>query len=61
LLKEFAHRVGDPNIGETTRRPRLTVCRQDALRLVGLLLDAGELAVRDLRATSGVSKAAPML
>jgi hypothetical protein len=49
LLKEFAHRVGDPNTGKTTRRPHLTVFRQDALRLVGLLLDAGELAVRDLR------------
>ena len=31
LLKEFAHRVGDPNTGGISRRPIVTVYRQAAL------------------------------
>jgi hypothetical protein len=61
LLKEFSRRVGDPNVGGTTRRPRMTAYRQDALRLVGLLGREGEMQVADLRTGAGVAKAATML
>jgi hypothetical protein len=61
LLKEFAHRVGDPNTGGSTRRPRMTAYRQDALRLVALLLAQGASPVAALRTTSGVTRAAGIL
>ena len=32
LLVEFSRRVGDPNLGGSTRRPLMTAYRQDALR-----------------------------
>ena len=61
LLREFSRRVGDPNTGGTTRRPRMTAYRQDALRLVGLLAREGEMPVAGLRTESCVKKAATML
>lgn len=61
LLKEFSRRVGDPNTGGTTRRPRMTAYRQDALRLVGLIARDGTAKVADLRNEGGVAKAATML
>lgn len=61
LLKEFAHRVGDPNIGGSTRRPRMTAYRQDALRLAGLLAEAGAMRVAVLRERTGVARAAAIL
>ncbi|MCA0401749.1 MAG: DUF2161 family putative PD-(D/E)XK-type phosphodiesterase [Proteobacteria bacterium] len=61
LLKEFAHRIGDPNQGGSTRRPRVTAYRQDALRLVSILKALGTTKVADLRAASGVARAAALL
>ena len=61
LLKEFAHRVGDPNLGGINRRPLMTAYRQDALRLVDELERAGELAIGDLRQATGVDRAAAIL
>lgn len=61
LLKEFAHRVGDPNVGGSTRRPRMTVYRQDALRLVAHLTAHGASKVADLRGETGVARAAGIL
>lgn len=61
LLKEFAHRVGDPNIGGSTRRPRMTAYRQDALRLVAHLSIHGATKVAVLRAETGTVRAAAIL
>jgi hypothetical protein len=41
LLREFARRVGDPNIGGATRRGLVTAYRQDALRCAAVLNAAG--------------------
>lgn len=61
LLKEFAHRVGDPNVGGSTRRPRMTAYRQDALRLVAHLSAQGASKVAALRLETGVTRAAGIL
>ena len=61
LLKEFAHRVGDPNIGGSTRRPRMTAYRQDALRVAAMLRDHGPMRVADLRQRTSVLRAAGIL
>ncbi|MCZ8182269.1 MAG: DUF2161 family putative PD-(D/E)XK-type phosphodiesterase [Beijerinckiaceae bacterium] len=61
LLKEFAHRVGDPNIGGSTRRPRMTAYRQDALRIAGLIAAEGACKVAALRERTGVTRAAAIL
>jgi hypothetical protein len=61
LLREFAHRVGDPNVGGTTRRPRMTAYRQDALRLVAMIATAGPSKVAALRGETGVARAAGIL
>jgi hypothetical protein len=61
LLKEFAHRVGDPDAGGTTRRPRMTAYRQDALRLAGRIGAEGPLPVARLRSETGVARAAGIL
>ncbi len=37
LLREFRHRVGDPNAGGSTRRKLMTAYRQDALRCAAFL------------------------
>ena len=60
LLAEFEHRVGDPNLGGSTRRPLITAYRQDALRCATALA-GGSLTVADLRAASGVERAAGIL
>ena len=61
LLKEFSHRVGDPNTGGTTRRPRMTAYRQDALRIVGFIGVNGPSKVATLRNETGVTRAAGIL
>jgi hypothetical protein len=61
LLKEFALRVGDPNVGGSTRRPRMTAYRQDALRLVAHLSAQGASKVAVLRLETGVTRAAGIL
>ncbi len=61
LLKEFAHRVGDPNTGGSTRRPLMTAYRQDALRIAVLLGRSGPLKVSIIRAETGVARASGIL
>jgi len=61
LLKEFAERIGDPNLGGQTRRPIVTAYRQDALACVLALAAGAPLAVSDIRAHTGVERAASIL
>ncbi len=58
LLLEFEQRVGDANVGGTTRVPRVTAYRQDALRCATSLVASSPLSVATMRAASGVAKAA---
>jgi hypothetical protein len=60
LLREFDRRVGDPNIGGTTRQPRMTAYRQDALRCLSHLAAAPASPATIARAT-GVTKAGNLL
>jgi hypothetical protein len=61
LVGEFERRVGDPNIGGSTRTPLVTAYRQDALRVAGALASNGPMRVAELRATTGVVRAAGIL
>lgn len=62
LLGEFQRRSGDHNVGGTTRRPRMTAYREEALRCARLLAEAGApLRPAQLRDAAGVPKAAAML
>ena len=62
LLKEFAHRVGDPNEGGVARRrPLMTAYRQDALRCARHLGREGPTKLAALRAATGVARAAGIL
>lgn len=59
LLKEFAHRVGDPNTGGQTRRPIVTAYRQNALRCAVVLRRHGATKVSEITRTG--SKQAPKI
>lgn len=61
LLKEFATRVGDPNIGGANGRPVVTAYRQDALRCADALARKGPLVLSELRAQTGVARAASIM
>ena len=61
LLKEFAKRVGDPEVGGAASAPRLTAYRQDALRCARELAAAGVLKVSALSDRTGVSRAGPIV
>ncbi len=61
LLREFFERVGDPEVGGSSSRQRLTAYRQDALRCAHQLADEGVLKVSVLRDRTGVSRAGPIL
>lgn len=61
LLKEFAERVGDPEIGGSPARARLTAYRQDALRCARLLAETGPLRVGEIRAQAAVERAGSIL
>lgn len=61
LLKEFAARVGDPEVGGSPAQPRLTSYRQDALRCGRLLAEHGPLMVKEIRARAGVERAGAIL
>ena len=57
LLREFAHRVGDPNTGGATRSGLMTAYRQDALRCVGTLNALGPTKAADVAQAAGVETA----
>jgi hypothetical protein len=61
LLKEFAERVGDPEVGGSGPGQRLTAYRQDALRCACELGSAGVLKVSVLSDRTGVERAGPIL
>jgi len=61
LLKEFAHRVGDPNTGGMTRRPIVTAYRQAALTCAALLRDQGATKAAAVAQKSGVAQAQKIL
>ena len=61
LLREFAHRVGDPNTGGTNQRPIVTVYRQDALRCLAVLAERGPTKAADVAQACGVPQAAAIM
>ena len=61
LLKEFARRVGDLNLGGSARQPRMTAYRQDALRIAAMIGRSGPCKVADLRRQTGVGRTAGIL
>ncbi len=62
LLKEFAHRVGDPNVGGSAkRRPMVTAYRQDALRCIRFLDLKGPSKLAQIKVETGVARAPAML
>lgn len=58
LLLEFEHRVGDSNVGGTTRVPLMTAYRQDALRCAAAIRSNSPLKLAEMRTTTGVENAA---
>ena len=61
LLKEFHHRVGDPNTGGSSKRPIITAYRQDALRCLWFIDRSGPAKLVDIRTETGVGRAAAIL
>ncbi len=61
LLREFQHRVGDPNPGGSSKRPLITAYRQDALRIAAHLGQHGPTPVAALRDATAVTRAAAIL
>jgi hypothetical protein len=62
LLKEFAHRVGDPAAGgSSARAPRMTAYRQDALRCLSALAREGSASPAAVKGAAGVPRAASIL
>jgi len=62
LLSELSRRTGDHNCGGTTRRPRVTAYREDALRCARVLArNGGAMKAADVRKGTGFTKAAALL
>jgi hypothetical protein len=61
LLKEFSERIGDPELGGSATKQRVTAYRQDALRCARELASAGALKLGDLRKRAAVERAAHIL
>jgi len=61
LLKEFFERVGDPEVGGSSTRQRLTAYRQDALRCARELAEDGVLKVSAVRERTEVMRAGPIM
>ncbi|RYH11227.1 DUF2161 domain-containing phosphodiesterase [Tropicimonas sp. IMCC6043] len=61
LLREFARREGDPNIGGSTRRGLVTAYRQDALRIAAHLAAEGPSRGADVARATGVTQATRMM
>ena len=60
LLSEFERRVGDPNVGGSSKGPIVTAYRQDALRVAGMLA-GGPMRLADLRGRTGIADTARIL
>ena len=61
LLREFQHRVGDPNQGGTTRRKIMTAYRQDALRCASHLHRNGPTKAAMVVRATGVTRAGAIM
>lgn len=61
LLREFARRTGDPNIGGSTRTPLVTAYRQDAIRCAEYLADNGPSRGAQVARATGVEQATRMM
>jgi hypothetical protein len=61
LLGEFVRRTGDHNLGGTTRRPRVTAYREDALACASVLAEHGPMKAADLREATGAPNAGVIL
>lgn len=61
LLSEFTRRSGDHNLGGTTKRPRVTAYREEALRCAKVLAETGRLSPAELKRATGLEKAPSML
>ena len=61
LLKEFARREGDPNLGGATRASLVTAYRQDAIRLAQHLARHGPSRGANVAKDSGVAPATRMM
>ncbi|NUB43778.1 hypothetical protein GEU84_005225 [Fertoebacter nigrum] len=61
LLREFERRVGDPNTGGTTKTPRMTAYRQDALRCAAHLAAHGPATPARIAKATGTARAATLL
>ena len=61
LLAELGARTGDDNVGGSTRRPLVTVYRENALHVAVALQRFGPLAPRQLRALGAAEKTASIL
>jgi hypothetical protein len=61
LLKEFRSRLGDPNIGGTNRTKLMTAYKQDALRCLAFMHQAGPARVVEIRNQTKVDRAATIL
>lgn len=57
LLREFARRVGDPNLGGSNRTTIMTAYRQDAMRVAAHLGEAGPSKASDVAKATGISRA----
>jgi hypothetical protein len=61
LLSEFVRRSGDHNLGGTTKRPRVTAYREDALACANVLAKGGTMKGAAVRDATGVAKASAIL
>jgi hypothetical protein len=61
LLSEFVRRSGDHNVGGTTKRPRVTAYREDALACASILAAQGAMKGFAVRDATGVAKASVIL
>lgn len=61
LLSEFVRRTGDHNLGGTTKRPRVTAYREEALDCASLLASQGAMKAAAVRDATGVLKASNIL
>lgn len=61
LLSEFTRRTGDHNLGGTTKRPRVTAYREDALHCASVLASGGAMKGFAVRDATGVRTASNIL
>lgn len=61
LLSEFTRRSGDHNVGGTTKRPRVTAYREDALRCARTLSARSSMRPAEVRDATGLRNASAIL